>query len=259
MKRGGSLSKLYLVLVFLFLYVPIFCVVIYSFNVSRTSAVWGGFTLSWYGVMAADRKLLDALGNSLIVAGASAALSAVLGGLAAVGAEKLRQKLKAATSGLIFLPLLVPEIILGVSLMMFFSLSPLSYGLTTLILAHTTFCIPYVFLMVQIRLKTIDPAIVEAARDLGAKRATAFFTVVLPLILPAILSGTLLSVAMSLDDVVISSFVSGPTSTTLPIRVFSMLKLGVTPEINALCTLMLVFTFMVVAITRNAGALITGE
>ena len=258
MGKNSKLSLVYLLLVFVFLYVPILCVVAYSFNASRSAAAWGGFTWDWYVAMTKDRRLMDALWVSLQVGVCTAFLSAILGTLSAVAFGKLHKRLAAALNGLMYIPLIIPEIIMGVALLMFFALIPhIQYGIATLILSHMTFCVPYVFVLVSIRLRTIDPSIPEAARDLGAKGGQVFRTVTLPLILPSVISGGLLALAMSLDDVVISFFLSGPTSTTLPVKIYSMLKLGVTPEINALCTAMLLVTFLVVGILQignNLGA-----
>ncbi len=223
----------------------------YSFNISRSSVVWEGLTLSWYNELFKDRDLFSSLFISLKVAFLSAAISAVIGTLGAIAVKRLHKAAKALVLGLSYVPLIIPEIVFAIALLMFFSWLPINYGISTLVISHTAFCIPYVLFMVQIRLNSIDPSINEAARDLGAKKYQLFFTVTLPLILPAIVSGTFLAIAMSLDDVVISFFVSGPGTQTLPVKVFSMLRLGITPKINALCTLLLLFTFLLLGITME--------
>ncbi len=251
MPKRSRLETFYILLIFVFLYLPILCVVVYSFNVSKTTSVWNGFTLDWYVKMLNDRNLMESLGVSLIVAFMASLVSAVFGTMGAVAFEKLTSKIKLFFNGSMYIPLIIPEVVMGVALLMFLSLIPnINYGILTLVLAHTTFCLPYIFIMVGIKLKTIDKSIFEAAKDLGAKENQMFFTVTLPLILPSIISGALLAFAMSLDDVVISFFVSGPTSTTLPVKIYSMLKFGVTPEINALCTVMLFATFLIVGVFR---------
>lgn len=250
MTKKNILPKIYIVLVLLFLYVPMLCVVAYSFNVSKSSAVWNGFTLDWYRKMVTDKNLLSSLWLSVQVAVMTCAVSTVIGTLGGVYVSKLSKKLKLAVTGLIYIPLILPEIVLGIALLMFFSVTPLAFGRITLVLSHSAFCIPYVYFMVTIRLKTIDPAIMEAARDLGAKERQMFRTIILPLVMPAIVSGGLLAFAMSLDDLVISSFVSGPRSMTLPMQIFSMLKLGVTPEINALSSVILFVTFILVGTSQ---------
>lgn len=251
MKTKKYFSTFYLGFVLILLYLPIAFVVLYSFNASKSSAVWGGFTLEWYAKMANDRDLLAALWVSVKVAFFSAVIAVVIGTLGAVALDKLNKKLKTFITGLSYIPLIIPEIVLGVALLMFFSVTPLRHGMVTLVISHSAFCIPYVLLMVQVRLAGIDPSITEAAIDLGAKRRQLFTTITLPLILPSIVSGTLLAVAMSLDDVIISFFVSGPGTTTLPIKILSLLKLGITPKINALCTLLLLFTFISVGILTH--------
>lgn len=242
------LKKTYITLILIIIYLPIFFVVIYSFNSSKTSSIWSGVTLKWYTEMINDRSLWEAFSASIVVAMFSAVISAVIGTLGAVSINRLNTKIKLFVNTLSYIPIIIPEIILAVALLMFFSVLPLNYGIFTLILAHSTFCIPYVFIMVQIRLSGIDYSIYEAAIDLGANKIQIFFTITLPLIIPSILSGTLLSIAMSLDDVIISIFLSGPKSTTLPVKIFSMLKLGITPKINALCTFMLLITFIILGI-----------
>jgi len=248
MKTKRRLSVAYILLVLLFLYLPMACVVVYSFNTSKSTAIWGGFTLDWYIQMARDRNLIGALIVSLRAAAATSVVSAVIGTLGAVALERASGRLASAVKGFVYLPLVIPEVVIGVALMMLFSAIRLPDGTAVLVLAHSTFCIPYVFILVHIRLRMIDPAIREAARDLGASRFAAFATITLPLAAPAILSGALLAFAMSLDDVVISFFVSGPQSQTLPLQIFSMLRLGITPKINALCTIILVVTFLIVGI-----------
>ncbi len=251
--KKSFLSKFYIYLVLFFLYLPIICVIVFSFNNSKSPFQWSGFTLDWYAKMLRNRGLMEALGVSLQVAFWSALISAVIGTLAAVSFGKLNSKLRNFITAIAYIPIIIPEIVLGVALLMFFSFLPVHYGILTLVLSHTTFCIPYILIMVQIRLRSIDPAVIEAAKDLGAKRSQVFRTIILPLIAPGILSGSLLAVAMSLDDVVISVFMSGPTSTTLPVKIFSMLKVGVTPEINALCTILLLITFIVVGFMQYRG------
>jgi len=249
MNRKSGLSIVYIVIVLLFLYLPMACVVVYSFNISKSSAVWSGFTLDWYAEMIKDRSLREALGVSLRVALLTSVVSAVLGTSGAVAMNKLTGRLANTLRGFVYIPLVVPEITLGVATMVFFSFLRVPRGVVALMLAHSTFCIPYVFILVHIRLKMIDPKVMEAARDLGATRISAFFTVTLPLILPAIGTSALLAFAMSLDDVIISSFVSGTTNPLQP-QIHSMLKVSMTPKINALCTLILVVTFLVAGLTQ---------
>ena len=217
-------------------------VVVYSFNASKYSN-WAGFSLQWYEKLFRNSQILRSLNNSLILAFSSCGLSILIGTAGAVGMARSRFRTQGLLENVSMIPMMMPEIILGMAYLAFFSIIRIPFGMLTLIIAHTTFCIPYIFINVQSRLVGLDPAYVEAARDLGASPTRAFYDVTLPLITPAILSGALLSFAMSMDDVVISFFVTGTTSNTLPLQVYSMLKMGVTPEVNALCTLMLLVVF----------------
>lgn len=254
MKKNSRLSKLFVVLVLLFNYLPILVVVIYSFNASKYGN-WAGFSLEWYEKLFANRQIMRSLQNSLILAVTSCGLSILIGTAGAVGMAKSHFRTKNLLENVSMIPMMLPEIILGMAYLAFFSLLGIDFGMLTLIIAHTTFCIPYIFINVQSRLVGLDPAYVEAARDLGASPTRAFYDVTLPLIFPAITSGALLAFAMSMDDVVISFFVTGTTSNTLPLQVYSMLKMGVTPEVNALCTLMLVVVFAVIGLFYLVKAL----
>ena len=242
MKKNNWLSKLFVILVLLFNYLPIIVVVVYSFNASKYSN-WAGFSLQWYEKLFRNSQILRSLQNSLLLAFSSCGLSILIGTAGAVGMARSRFRTQGLLENVSMIPMMMPEIILGMAYLAFFSIIRIPFGMLTLIIAHTTFCIPYIFINVQSRLVGLDPAYVEAARDLGASPTRAFYDVTLPLITPAILSGALLSFAMSMDDVVISFFVTGTTSNTLPLQVYSMLKMGVTPEVNALCTLMLLVVF----------------
>ena len=242
MKKNNWLSKLFVILVLLFNYLPIIVVVVYSFNASKYSN-WAGFSLQWYEKLFRNSQILRSLNNSLILAFFSCGLSILIGTAGAIGMARSRFRTQGLLENVSMIPMMLPEIILGMAYLAFFSIIRIPFGMLTLIIAHTTFCIPYIFINVQSRLVGLDPAYVEAARDLGASPTRAFYDVTLPLITPAILSGALLSFAMSMDDVVISFFVTGTTSNTLPLQVYSMLKMGVTPEVNALCTLILLVVF----------------
>ena len=248
-KRRISFSTVYLALGLVIIYLPIALVILYSFYECKISSLWGGFSLKWYRTLFADKAMFQALGNSLIL-GLSASLAAgVVGTLGAVGFDRVRPRSRRLIEYLTSLPLMTPEIILGMVFMAFFGMLGIPFGMGTLILSHTTFCIPYVFMLVQARLVGMDRSLAEAARDLGAGERQVFFTITLPLLLPAIVSGMLLSFAMSLDDVIISLFVTGVNVNTLPIKVYTALKTGVTPEINALCTLLLAATLLLVGLS----------
>lgn len=225
-------------------YLPILITVIYSFNASRISSVWEGFSLKWYEELFRDRDLREALINSLVLALLSCGCAIVIGTMGALGMYRFRNRVNDVVAYISMLPIMIPEIILGMVFLAVFSLMGLPFGMTTLVIAHTAFCIPYIYSMVKARLAGMDKSLEEAARDLGASPVRVFFDVTLPLIMPAILSGAMLSFAMSFDDVVISIFVTGPGVNTLPVRIYTRMKTGVTPEINALATLMLVATVL---------------
>ena len=253
MKNRTKLPNIYLGVVLALMYVPILVVILYSFNESRISSVWEGFSLKWYEELFRDRDLFQALWNSILLGVISSCCAAVIGTLGAYGMSKVKFPLKGAVEYVSTLPMMIPEIILGMVFMAFFSLIGIPFGMGTLVIAHTAFCIPYVYMLVKARLVGLDKSLPEAARDLGASEARVFFDITLPLIAPAIASGMLLSFAMSFDDVIISLFVTGVNVNTLPLKVYTSLKTGITPEINALCTLMLAFTVLAVA----ASALIS--
>ena len=240
MKKKWKWSNLYLAIMILLMYFPLVMVVIFSFNESRLSANFTGFSLKWYETLANDRDLKEALFNSILLGVLSCGISAVIGTLGAVGMARVKYKTKGMMEYLSTIPIMIPEIILGMVFLVFFSMLNLPFGMTTLVIAHTTFCIRYIFMMVKARLVGIDKSLEEAARDLGAGPIRTFFDITMPLIAPAVLSGSLLAFAMSFDDVVISIFVNGPRLNTLPVKVYAQLKTGVTPEINALCTIILV-------------------
>ena len=246
MKKNTKFSRFYLGLLFFLMYLPIGVVILFSFNESKLPVAFTGFSLQWYDKMFHNSAMREALGNSLILGVVSCLLSAVIGTMGAVGLSRIHWKTKGVLEYISILPLMIPEIILGMVLMAFFYMLGLPFGMLTLLLGHTIFCVPYILMEVKARLVGMDPALEEAARDLGASQLRAFWDITLPHIMPAVLSGSLLAFAMSMDDVVISIFVNGPRISTLPIKVYTQLKTGVTPEINALCTLMLGATILVI-------------
>jgi len=240
---------------FAFLYVPIIVLVVFSFNKSKLVTVWGGFSAHWYGELLQDPQILGAAWISLQIAFISASLALVLGTLAAFVLTRIgRFWFKPLLSGMTAAPLVMPEVITGLSLLLLFVAMeamfgwPAGRGFTTIVIAHTTFCLAYVAVVVQSRLSDMDESIEEAARDLGAKPVRVFFDITLPTIAPALMSGWLLSFTLSLDDLVIASFVSGPGASTLPMVIFSKVRLGVSPEINALASLMIGVVALGVAI-----------
>ena len=236
----------YVAVITVLTYIPILLTVAYSFNASKLTSVWEGFSLKWYRELFRDRDLGEALINSLILAVLSCAFAVLIGTSGALGMSRRKRKLDDAVAYVSTLPIMIPEIILGMVFLSVFSLMGLPFG--------TTFCVPYVFTMVRARLVGMDRSLEEAALDLGATKWQVFRDVILPQILPAILSGVLLAFAMSFDDVVISIFVTGPKVNTLPVKIYTKLKTGVTPEINALATVMLFVILLCLA-----GAYVLGR
>jgi len=240
---------------FAFLYLPILALVVYSFNASRLVTVWAGFSTRWYAELAQNERMLEAAWLSLRIAAISASLALVLGTLAGfVLARFGRFPGRLLFGGLVSAPLVIPEVISGLSLLLLFvgleQLTgwPAERGMLTIVLAHTTFCLAFVAVIVQSRLAGMDRDCEEAALDLGARPAKVFCVITLPTIAPALLSGWLLAFTLSLDDLVVASFVSGPSATTLPMAVYSSVRIGVTPEINALATVFLGVVAMLVAL-----------
>jgi len=247
MNKGLSWFVLILMLVgYLFLYGPILSLIVYSFNVSKLVTVWGGFSFKWYGVLAQDNAIIRAVKLSFLIAAVSATAAAILGTMAGYVLARLRRfKGRLVFTGMVSAPLVMPEVITGLSmLLLFVSMEqligwPAGRGKVTIILAHTTFCLTYVAVILQARLSQLDQSLEEAALDLGCRPLKTFFVITLPIIAPAIVSGWLLAFTLSLDDVVISSFTTGPGATTLPMEVFSRVRLGLNPEINALATIII--------------------
>ncbi|MBU5227396.1 extracellular solute-binding protein [Clostridium senegalense] len=247
----GIISKIYTTLIYMFLYLPIVVLIVFSFNSSKLNATWTGFTLDWYKKLITNDQILMALKNSLIIGFISTFFAVIIGTLAAIGMYRYKFKGKKAIEGLLYVPVVIPEIVMGISMLVFFSMLNLEAGLTTLILSHITFCIGYVVVVVRARLEGFDNSIEEAALDLGATPWQTLTKVTLPIISPGIIAGGLLAFTLSLDDVIISFFAAGPESNTLPLKIFSMVKFGVTPEINALSTVMMVFTLTIVIVAEG--------
>lgn len=249
-KKRKIFSPIYLTLVLIILYLPILMVVIYSFNSGRTIGVWQGFTTGWYTRLFSNALMADALKNSLILAALSSVLSGIIGTLGAIGLARSHLRGAGAIESLATLPMMIPELVLGMAYLAVFTALGVKLGMGALVLTHTTFCVPYVFINVKSRLIGMDPAIEEAARDLGASPMRILRDITLPLIMPAVISGMMLAAAMSLDDVVISFFVTSAETTTLPLKVYTGLRSGGTPEINALSTLMLGAIFLFVGLSQ---------
>lgn len=248
-RRVNRLLKLNAWLVFAFFYVPMIVLVVFSFNASSRVNIWGGLSARWYPELFRNDEILDALQNSLVVAAISTVISTILGTSLAIALDRYRFKGRKTLEGVSYLPVIIPDVTMAVMLLAFFAQAfrfidgfgpRFQLGLYTVVISHIAFNISFVAVVVRARLGQLNPSLEEAARDLYASRWQAFRLVTLPLILPGVLAGALLALALSLDDVVISAFVTGPGGTTLPVYVFSAIRRGVTPELNAISTIMLV-------------------
>ncbi len=248
MRRTAQI--VYLAVIYGFLYLPIAVLVVYSFNNTRYSSNWQGFTFKWYAELVHDRMLLESLGNSLLVALLSSLVATAIGTVAAVAFHRYRFPGRKLLYGLLYVVMMSPDIVMGISLLMGFILIGLQTGCATLVLSHITFCLPFVVVTIYARIADFDPNVIEAAKDLGAGEYQAFRHVILPMLLPAVLSGWLLSFTLSLDDVIVSFFVTGPTFEILPLKIYSMVRLGVKPEVNALSTVLLAVTLVSVFVSH---------
>lgn len=258
---GQKLLAANAIVVFAFFYIPIIVLIIFSFNAGRSGTVWEGLSLRWYGELVNDPAILSAFTNTIIVAFVSTALSTVIGTLISLGMERYHFPLKLPLDAVLYMPIIIPEITIAIATLLFFNLIAfnilntlfgLTWGLgrTTIIIAHVAFTISFVATIVRARLVDMDPNMEQAARDLYANEWQTFRRVTLPLLLPGIISGALMAFTLSLDDFLITFFVSGPGSTTLPVLVYSKVKFGVTPDLNALATLLLVFSIGLVLMSQ---------
>ena len=249
MRKNRWLSSLYVWLVMLFLYAPIAVLIVFSFNDSKSRNTWTGFTLRWYEELFQDRTILQSLCVvMLVVAIASSVVATLLGTLAAIGLNKMNKKLKSVVMTFTYLPMINPEIITGVALMLLFIYLKMEFGMQTLIISHITFNVPYVILNVLPKLRQMDQNTYDAALDLGCNPFTAFTKVVIPEIMPGIVSGFLMALTYSMDDFVISYFVSGASIQTLPVAIYSMTRRRVSPKINALSTIMFAVVLLVLLV-----------
>jgi spermidine/putrescine transport system permease protein len=247
-KKQPIWLRIYTFFAYLYIYVPILILIVFSFNTMKLNIRWEGFTLSWYGILFRDQDIIQATRNTLIIASISTLVATVVGTLAALAMQRYRFPGYDASETLMYIPIVIPEVVMGISLLVFFVMIHFTLGLVTITLAHIAFNIPFVTLVVRARLHGYDDAIDEAAMDLGANEMMTFWRVTLPTILPGVLSGAMLALTLSLDDYVITYFTAGPGSTTLPLRVFSMVRFMVTPEVNALSTLWVLTVFTVLLI-----------
>lgn len=251
-KVKKKINIVYCTLIYLFLFLPIAVVVTNSFNATTTKPYlsWRGFTFDWYGKLFENSALLESFGNTMIIAVASTLLATVIGTLAAVGMYKYKFRGKSTIDALLYIPVVIPEIVLGISLLTLFANVNIPRGVFSLVLAHTTFSIPYVIFNIRARLAGYDNSIEEASMDLGASRIKTFLYVTLPVLAPGIGGGALLAFTLSLDDVIISYFTNGQTM-TFPLKVWASIKSGVAPDVNALSTLILIGTIVLVVLTQS--------
>ena len=247
------LRNIFMFVVYAYLYIPIIILVTNSFNEDRYGLSWKGFSWNWYERLFNNDTLIQAAFHSVTIAFFAATLATIVGGLTAIALYRYRFRGKQAVSGMLFIVMMSPDIVMAVSLLALFMVVGISLGFWSLLLAHVTFCLPYVTVTIFSRLNGFDARMLEAAKDLGASEVTILRKIILPLALPAVVSGWLLSFTISLDDVVVSSFVSGVSYEILPLRIFSLVKTGVTPEVNALATIMIVLSLLLVVVSQFIG------
>ncbi len=249
-KLSSVFAKSYLSLIYILLYLPIIVLVVMSFNKSKTGYNWSGFSLKWYESLFNNQAMLDAFWHSIFLGLVAATVSTLIGTLTAMALHRYNFRGKGLLNGLLFVLMMSPEIVLAISLLALFLLIGLQLGFVSLLLAHITFCLPFVVITVFARLSSLDERLMEAARDLGASESTMVRTVLIPVILPAVMAGWLLAFTLSLDDVVVSTFVTGPSYEILPLRIYSMVRVGLKPEVNAIGTLLLAASLVLVIISQ---------
>ncbi|ALR15517.1 spermidine/putrescine ABC transporter permease PotC [Vibrio natriegens] len=247
---GRTVRFSFMALVYAFLYLPIIVLIVNSFNANKFGMKWGGFTTKWYETLVNNDSLMQAAWHSLNVAVFSATAATIIGSLTAVALFRYSFKGKGAVNGMLFVVMMSPDIVMAISLLALFLVLGAQLGFFTLLIAHITFCLPFVVVTVYSRLNGFDVKMLEAAKDLGASEWVILKKIILPLAKPAVAAGWLLSFTLSLDDVIISSFVTGPTYEILPLKIYSMVKVGISPEVNALATVMLIVSLVLVVISQ---------
>lgn len=238
-KKGvtTAIGRIYAVLIYIFLYAPVVVMIVYSFNNSRANIVWQGFTTKWYVKLFKDSMLWEIFGKTLLIAVIATVIGVVIGTLGAVGLKNAKFKGKKLIMNSIYFPLVVPEIVLAVATLLVFNMGNVSLSMATIVIGNTTLVMPYVYITVKSRLVGMDPSIEEASLDLGADRIYTFIHITLPAIMPGVMSGAFMAFSLVLDDLIVTSFLANAETTTLPMKVYSMIKKGVSPEINALTTI----------------------
>ncbi len=248
----NAAKKIYIMLIFIFLYAPIVTLIVLSFNASRTRAKWGGFTLKWYGELFKNNEILQALFNTLFIAFTASIIATVIGTIACISIMNLKKNTRTIVIGITNIPMLNADIVTGISFMLLFISMGLRFGMETILLSHITFCIPYVILSVMPRMKQLNPHTYEAALDLGASPIYGFFKVVFPEILPGVLSGFLMAFTMSLDDFIITHFTKGAGVDTLSTKIYTEVKKGIKPEMYALSTIIFVTVLVLLLLVNKA-------
>ncbi|OQP31362.1 MULTISPECIES: spermidine/putrescine ABC transporter permease PotC [Pantoea] len=243
--RGGFMAVIYA-----WFYIPIAILIVNSFNASRFGINWQGFSTQWYSLLMNNDSLIQAAQHSLLMGVLSASCATLIGSLTAVALYRYRFRGKPFVSGMLFVVMMSPDIVMAISLLVLFMLLGISLGFWSLLFSHITFCLPFVVITVYSRLKGFDVRMLEAAKDLGASETTILRKIILPLAMPAVAAGWLLSFTLSMDDVVVSSFVTGPTFEILPLKIYSMVKVGVSPEVNALATILLLLSLLLVGVSQ---------
>lgn len=252
-KRNQVISTIYACLVYTFIYIPVITLIVFSFNNQEANTEWKGFTINYYIKLFNDMELMEIFGLTLFIAVTVTILSALIGTLGAVGLTKFSFKGKNLVDGSLYIPIIIPEVVLAVAMLSVMSLINFPTGTMAIIIGHTTLTLPYMVITVKSRMSGFDKSIEEASMDLGANRFVTFFRVTLPMIMPGVMSGAFLAFTISLDDFIVSNFVAGPKSVTLPVKVYSMLKVGIRPEINALSTIIISLFVVGYVITMIVG------
>jgi spermidine/putrescine transport system permease protein len=242
----NGIQKIYVLLLFVFFYAPVGVMVVFSFNTSKANVVWQGFTTKWYEKLMGDSELWGIFGTTVLVALLTTAFATLIGTTGAIGFKKAKGKLVKVITNSVYFPIVIPEIVLAVALFMIFNTTGFSLGIPAIVVGNTTICLPYVYITVKSRLVGMDPSIEEASLDLGADRIYTLFHVTIPQILPGIISGAFMAFSLSLDELIITSFLADAGTTTLPMKVYSMMKKGISPEINALTTIIFAVSILCV-------------
>lgn len=255
----NNIQKFYVILLFIFFYAPVVVMVVFSFNVSKANVVWQGFTTKWYEKLMGDSELWSIFGLTILIAFLTTIFSTLIGTMGAIGFKKTKSKLAKLITNSIYFPIVIPEIVLAVALFMIFNTTGISLGVPVIVIGNTTICLPYVYITVKARLVGMDSSIEEASLDLGADRIYTLFHVTIPQIMPGIVSGAFMAFSLSLDELIITSFLADAGTTTLPMKVYSMMKKGISPEINALTTIIFGVSILCVILYLVADAVKSGK